>query len=160
MAQLQQSRLRSYRRGAAAARTPGAPNKKGSAPPVLRRRPKNRTQPVGNPSLLQDFIVRYKSGSSEGLYCLQVSASGPIGQKINTTLLQVSTGEPRELLQLQRCGSRRSPCNRPAQVIQVLQSTLTLLRVDDIDQIRDTFVDAQACIGAAQVGPYPARRHK
>jgi hypothetical protein len=48
----------------------------------------------GNPNLLQDFNVRYKTGSSEGLYCLQVSTNCWIGQKISATLLSVSITVP------------------------------------------------------------------
>lgn len=53
-----------------------------------------------------------------------------------------------------------SPRNRPAQVIQILKTGFSGLRLYCIRQVRYALVDTQTRLGATHIRPHPARSHE
>jgi hypothetical protein len=59
-----------------------------------------------------------------------------------------------------RYGCSYSPRNLPAQVIQILKTGFSSLRVHRISEVGYAFLDAETRLGPSQFRSHPARRHE
>jgi hypothetical protein len=49
------------------------------------------------------------------------------------------------------------PCNRPAEVIEILKTGLARLHLDRVDQVGNAVLDTEPRLRTAQIGAHPAR---
>ena len=92
------------------------------------------------------------SASASRRSCRKVSPVGPDGDPLSS--------EPARPHAPARPAAAGSPRNGLAEVVEVVKTALSFVRLNDIHQIRNAVVDAQARAGTAHVGAHPTWREQ